>query len=61
MIPQIFPAWVVPRPLGSMVPASYLFEVPGSHDPGRDGQRRANNQAEDAKNENKCAAMWFHN
>ena len=39
----------------------YLFEVAGSHDPGRDGQRRANDQSENAQNEYKSATMWFHN
>ena len=53
--------------LGGAAPAGvhgasvHFFEVAGSHDPGRDGQRAANDQAEDAEDENKCAAMWFHN
>jgi hypothetical protein len=38
----------------------HLFEVSGTHDPGRNGERGANDQAKDAENENKCAAMWFH-
>ena len=37
----------------------HLFEVAGYNDPSRDGQRRANDQAENAEDENKSAAMWL--
>ena len=61
MIPQILPAWVVPRPLGSMVPASISLRSPAPITQAAMASGRTNDQTENAENENKSAAMWFHN
>jgi hypothetical protein len=38
----------------------YFFQVRCPHNPGNDAYWSAYNQAEDSKNEDECAAMWFH-
>ena len=39
----------------------YFLQIAGAHHPGRNAQRTADDQTKNAKDQNKCAAMWFHN
>lgn len=37
-----------------------LFEIAIPHDPGCNAERRADDQAQNPKDQNECAPMWFH-